>query len=46
MIIELTEADAKNVAEWLQESFNLLEVGGTHRIAAVRLMEAINKKIT
>jgi hypothetical protein len=43
--ITMTEDEAKKVADWLQESFNLLEVGGLHRNAAFRLMESINKEL-
>ena len=43
--ISMTEDEARKISEWLQESFNLLEVGGLHRNAAVRLMESINKQL-
>lgn len=42
--IELTNEDAKLVADWLAESFGRLEIGGTHRLAAVRFYNQLVKK--
>ena len=44
--IELSENEAQKVANWLQESFNLLEVGGSWRISAIRLMDSINEQLS
>ena len=42
--VELTNEDAKLVADWLAESFWRLEIGGTHRLAAVRFYDQLVKK--
>ena len=39
--INLSEEDAQKVVDWLNESFMSLEIGGTHRYAAVRLRDQI-----
>ena len=40
MVVFSTE-ESQLIREWLFESFDLLEVGGRHRIAAVRLFDML-----